>query len=141
MRWSYTAFLSLPGVSVFTVKRLLGSDRLSFSSTSGSLVCKDFIRSIFPPDIIVWFLTRAINIWIWLPTHTRKNKTHKDNISTWNISYLFGTLPSPYRVSKAAQHIIKSSNIFAVADINNNLKEDDLIMQIYFSRITRNLSE
>ena len=66
------------------------------------------------------------------------NWTHKDNISTWNISYLFGTLPSPYRVSKAVQHIIKSSNIFAVADINNNLKEDDLIMQIYFSRITKN---
>ena len=39
------------------------------------------------------------------------------------IFYLFGELPTPYRVDKAATQIIKSMDTFAVAEINNRLKE------------------
>ena len=38
--------------------------------------------------------------------------------------YLFGTLPSPYRVDIAAKQIIKSVNTFPVAEITNSLKEE-----------------
>ena len=39
-----------------------------------------------------------------------------------SIFYLFETLPSPYLVDKAAQHIIKSNDTLAVAATISNLE-------------------